>query len=218
MSHGWAWGRRSGAVLGAVLALFLTACGGGADEAFIGAAPSVPTSAASTTVPGRTTGAPSTNSTAAVTTTRQPTTTRPARTTTSTAPRIPCSSVQLAVETTTSQATYRLGETVRIQATLRNRSDRPCYYTSYGISSRIDEVATGLPVQPAPVLIVDNPEELALEPGQTLGATPTWDQQVCSGGASPCTQAPPGRYRARPSWVFAGAPVEGNAVFELAGP
>lgn len=226
ISSGWGrWGR-TGAVL-AVLTLVLTGCSGGSEDAFVGTASTATTATTvAATAPPTTTGATvpgPTNTTAAPTTTqpRSPTvplptaTTRPPRATTSTAPApVACSSLLLAVEAASLQPTYRAGETVRIQATLRNKSNVPCRYTSYGISNRIDNAA-GQPVRPAPVLVIDAPEESVLEPGQTLGAAPTWDQQICSGTAAPCTQAPPGRYRARATWVFAGAPVEGVANFEL---
>lgn len=216
------WGR-TGAALLAVLTLMLTGCqGGGNEDAFVGSASTVPTTAPPTTTGATVAG--STNTTSAPTTTRPattvppPATTRPPRATTTTAAApVPCSSLLLAVEAVSLQPTYRPGETVRIQATLRNKSDVPCRYSSYGISNRIDNAA-GQPVRPAPVLVIDTPEENVLEPGQTLGSSPTWDQQICSGSAAPCTQAPPGRYRARATWVFAGAPVEGVAAFELVAP
>ena len=223
MSPGWGWSGRAGAALLAVLTLVLTACSdGGGENAFVGSASTVATTAPTTTTGATVAG--STNTTAPPTTTRPtttvppPATTRPPRATTTT-PSTPvaCSSLLLAVEATSLQPTYRPGEVVRIQATLRNKSDVPCRYSSYGISTRIDNAA-GQPVRPAPVLVIDAPEENVLEPGQTLGANPTWDQQVCSGSAAPCTQAPPGRYRARATWVFAGAPVEGVATFDLVAP
>ena len=198
------------------MALLLVACRDSGGDAFVGSATTVRTTATSTTLASTTsTSAGSSNTTAAPTTTGQTTTTRP-RTTSSVPGRVSCSALQLAVETSVLRPTYRPGETVQIQATLRNRSDQPCFYTSYGISTRIDDAA-GQPVRPAPFLFIDSPEEAALEPGQTLGSSPTWDQQVCSGSGSPCTKAPPGRYRARAIWQFQGSPVEGSAFFDLVG-
>lgn len=207
------------------LALALAGCtGGGSGSGFVGSAGTVPTSAPPTTTTGVSVGgvtnttarAPTTTgppATAAPNTTTTPTTRPPRRTTTTAAPPVDCSSLLLAVEATTDRTTYRRGETVRVQATLRNKSDVPCRYSSYGLSTRIDDAA-GRPVRPAPILTIDTLEENILLPGQTLGSSPTWDQQICS-GAGPCTAAPPGAYRARAIWVFAGAPVEGTAPFEL---
>lgn len=205
-------GRLSRAALVAV-ALFLGACRDSGGDGFVGSGTTVRSTAAPTTTVVIPSSGPATT---AVGTTRPPatTTTRPP----STVPgRVPCSPLQLSVEATTSQPTYRLGETVRIQATLRNSSNTPCTYTSYGISTRIDDAA-GRPVRPAPVLTIDALEETTLEPGQTLGTASTWDQEVCSGGPTPCTRAPAGRYRARVIWVFTGSPVEGSAFFDIVGP
>ena len=205
------------------LALALAGCSGGSERGFVGSAGTVPTSAPPTTTTGVTVGGVTNTTAPAPTTTRPPATvapppptTRPPRGTTTTAPPPPvdCSSLLLAVEATTDRATYRRGELVRINAVLRNKSDVPCRYSSYGLSTRIDDAA-GVPVRPAPIITIDTLEENILLPGQTLGSTPNWDQQVCS-GAAPCTPAPPGRYKARAIWVFAGAPVEGTATFELA--
>jgi len=191
------------------LAVALVGCSGGSERGFVGSAGTVPTSAPPTTTTGVTVGGV-TNTTAPA-----PTTTPP-RGTTTTAPPPPvdCSSLLLAVEATTDKATYRRGEVVRINAVLRNKSDVPCRYSSYGLSTRIDDAA-GVPVRPAPIITIDTLEENILLPGQTLGSTPNWDQQICS-GAAPCTPAPAGAYKARPIWVFAGAPVEGAVTFELA--
>jgi hypothetical protein len=192
------------------LAVALVGCSGGSERGFVGSAGTVPTSAPPTTTTGVTVGGV-TNTTAPA-----PPTTRPPRGTTTTAPPPPvdCSSLLLAVEATTDKATYRRGEVVRINAVLRNKSDVPCRYSSYGLSTRIDDAA-GVPVRPAPIITIDTLEENILLPGQTLGSTPNWDQQICS-GAAPCTPAPAGAYKARPIWVFAGAPVEGAVTFELA--
>lgn len=176
------------------LAVALVGCSGGSERGFVGSAGTVPTSAPPTTTTGVTVGG--------VTNTTAP------------PPPVDCSSLLLAVEATTDKATYRRGEVVRINAVLRNKSDVPCRYSSYGLSTRIDDAA-GVPVRPAPIITIDTLEENILLPGQTLGSTPNWDQQICS-GAAPCTPAPAGAYKARPIWVFAGAPVEGAVTFELA--
>lgn len=214
MSWGRAGHRRSAAALLSVLAVLAVSCRDRGGDAFVGSATTV-----ATTVPPSTTTpvtVPQSTAPTAPATTGLPTTTRPPRTTTTVGAPVPCSSLLLTVDATSAQATYRLGETVRILATLRNRSDVPCRYSSYGVSTRIDD-ASGQPVRPAPILTIDT-DETVLEPGQTLNATPTWDQQICSGSAAPCSQAPPGRYKARAIWVFAGAPVEGAATFDLVGP
>jgi hypothetical protein len=211
---------RTAAALLAALTVLLAGCSGGREDAFVGTATTVPSTAAPTTT--GVTVAGTTNTLAAPTTTRPPATvapaptTRPPRgsTTTTAPPPVACSSLLLAVVAVPEKPTYRRGEIVRIQATLRNTSDVPCRYTSYGISNRIDDAA-GQPVRPAPVLTIDTLEENVLEPGQTLGSSPSWDQQICSGAAAPCTPAPIGTYRARATWVFAGAPVEGSVTFEL---
>lgn len=226
MSQGLRRGGRTGATLLAVLALVCAACTGGGDDGFVGSAGTAPTTAAPTTTPGVTVGS-ATNTTVRpvptttlppATTVAPPPTTRQSRATTTTAPAPPvaCSSLLLTVEAVAEKPTYRRGEIVRVQATLRNKSDVPCRYTSYGISTRIDDEA-GQPVRPAPVLTIDTLEENVLLPGQTLGSTPTWDQQICSGASAPCTLAPPGKYKARATWVFSGAPVEGTATFDLLG-
>jgi hypothetical protein len=184
------------------LAVALVGCSGGSERGFVGSAGTVPTSAPPTTTTGVTVGGVTNTTAPAPTTTTAP------------PPPVDCSSLLLAVEATTDKATYRRGEVVRINAVLRNKSDVPCRYSSYGLSTRIDDAA-GVPVRPAPIITIDTLEENILLPGQTLGSTPNWDQQICS-GAAPCTPAPAGAYKARPIWVFAGAPVEGAVTFELA--
>lgn len=202
----------------ATVAIILAGCSGGDGAGFVGSAtttPTTPTTTTAVTVAGSiNTTAPAPTATSPPPTDPPPTTSRPPAPATTTPSPPACSSLLLAAEAVSEKPTYGPGEIVRIQATLRNKSDVACRYSSYGISNRIDN-ASGQPVRPAPILTIDTLEENILLPDQTLGSAPTWDQQICSGAAAPCTQAPPGQYRARATWVFAGAPVEGSATFEL---
>lgn len=209
--------------LGAVMTLWLTACGDGAERAVIGSSGSTSTepttTLAPTTTDAPTTTGPSTTvartvTTIGVPTTRRTTTTRAPATTVTTGATVPCSAAQLTVEVTTDKATYRPGETVRILGTLRNRSGATCTYSSYTGSHQIDG-PSGQTVRPGAVFIADAFRETPLPAAATLTQSPTWDQGVCAATPPPCPQAPLGTYTARVAWGFAGPPVEGSATFQL---
>ncbi len=213
------------AVLAVIVGLCLPACGGGSNDVDVGSSAATTTTESSTTVPATTTTAPSTSTTAGrstttvrrststVATTRRPGTTTAAPPTTG-ARGTACSAAQLSVEVKTDKATYRPGETVRAQATLRNRSAAPCFYASYTGAHRF-EGPSGQLVRPSPVYIADAFRETELAPGATLTQNPTWDQQSCAASGSPCSQAPPGTYTVKVSWGFSGPPVEGSTTFRL---
>lgn len=213
--------------LAAVLGVMLAACGDGAQPADISSSAEVTSTQPSTTAGPTTTEAPtttgssttvrrSTASTVAVTTTRRPATTRPPTTTTvTTGASVPCSAAQLAVEVTTDKPSYRPGETVRVQGTLRNQSGAACSYTSYTGSQEIAG-PSGAPVRPSSIFIADAFRDTPLPAGATLTQSPTWDQQACPTAGGTCAQAAPGTYTAKVGWGFGGAPVEGSATFQLA--
>jgi hypothetical protein len=214
-------------LVGAVLGVTLAACGDGAEPADISSSAEVTTTQPSTTAGPTSTEAPtttgpsttvrrSTATTVAVTTTRRPsTTTRPPTTTTvTTGASVSCSAAQLTVEVTTDKPSYRPGETVRVQGTLRNQSGAACSYTSYTGSQEIAG-PSGAPVRPSSVFIADAFRDTPLPAGATLTQSPTWDQQACPTSGAACAQAPPGTYTAKVGWGFGGAPVEGSATFQL---
>ena len=222
--------RISKLVQATLLCVALAACGDDREHADISSVgvttSSPPTTEATTTVPTTTvvtTTRPSTTvrrptgSTAAVTTTTRGAGAGPLPTsTTPSADRPPCSPSLLAVEVATDRATYRPGETVMVQATLRNRSGAPCYYTSYAGGHRIDGPG-GQPVRPLAVFIADAFRDTPLAAGATLTQSPTWDQQACpaSPGAQ-CAQAAPGTYTVTVEWRFGGEPAAASASFRLA--
>lgn len=213
MRHGR---RHASAAVTAALVISLAACGNGTTPVDIGSASTTTETSPSSTA-ATTTLAPTT--TQAPTTTRRPATTlapvaatRPPVATSSTTGRTPCSAAVLSVTVATDKAVYRPGETVQASATLRNSSLAPCYYASYTGGGSFETVG-GQPVKQLPVFIADAFTDRPLDPGATLTQNPTWDQQVC---ATNCSQAPPGTYRVRVSWGFAGPPIEGSATFRLA--
>jgi hypothetical protein len=218
----------SRAVLGAVLCVAPVACGVDGETADIS---SVGVTTSSTLPTETTTTAPTTTTTVVAvtrpsTTLRRPTsstvtTTRgaggaPMPTSTTTPPdRPPCSPSLVAVEVTTDRATYRPGETVRVQATLRNQSGTACYYTSYVGGHRVTG-PDGKPVLPFSMFVADAFRDTALASGATLTQSPTWDQQTCPETPFPqCTQAAPGTYSVTVEWRFGGEPAQASASFRL---
>lgn len=215
-------------VLGVVLSLLLAACGSGNEAADIGsAAATTSPEPSTTTLPATTTSAPSpsttaaraTGSTARVTTTRQPTTTRasaPTTTTTAATPGQPhCSDVHLAAAVTTTRATYRPGEPVQVQSTVRNRSSGPCFYATYKVFSRIED-ASERETAPPTAALADTFADTPLAAGETLRDDPQpWNQQACVSVTPQCAQAQAGTYTVKVSWLFEGTPVEASTTFRL---
>ena len=214
-----------------ILALGLSACAGGEDQAVVGSsgattiteAAVTTTTVAPSTVPAPSTTLRSSNSMTGSTPTTVPATTTPGP---RSAPlpvsptfppgRTPCSPAQLAVGITTDKATYRPGETVKVSATLRNTSGGPCFYTNYVGEHRFTG-QSGEPVRPASMFIADFIANSSLAAGATLTQSPTWDQQACSfNPLLACTPAPPGTYTATVGWRFGGEPAEGSVTFGLA--
>lgn len=209
------------------LYVMLAACGNGTQRADIssaGATTSTPPSTEATTTapptivaatrPPTTVRRP-TSATVAVTTTRRTGAAPLPSSTTPPPDRPPCSPSLLAVEVSTDRATYRPGETVMVQATLRNRSGAPCYYNSFAGGHRI-EGPNGQPVQPFAMFIADAFRDTPLAAGATLTQNPTWDQQACSASPlSQCMQAAPGSYVVTVEWRFGGDPAAGSASIRL---
>ncbi len=182
------------------------------------AAPTTSTVGPSTTTdpPQPTSTAGITSTTAGATTTtaaRSTTTARPATTTTSTtALGTPdCTAAQIDVAVTTDQRSYATGQQVKVDSTLRNRSQTTCFYAGHTFQVAIQD-AVGRPIITFEIATPGTTRS-PFVPGATLTGSVPWDQRSCQ--AQPCQQPPPGPYVAAVKWIFAGGPYEARAAFSL---
>jgi hypothetical protein len=164
-----------------------------------------------TAAPTSTAGVTSTTAGTATTTTavRPTTTTRPATSTTSTTTG-DCTSAQIQVTATTDRTTYSAGQQVKVDSTLRNRSQTTCFYAGHTFQVTIQD-AVGRPI--ITFEVVTPAERSTFVPGATLTGSVPWDQRSCQ--TQPCPQPPPGPYSAAVKWTFAGGPYETRAAFSL---
>lgn len=157
-------------------------------------------------VTSTTAGARPTTTTAA----RPTTTTRPATSTTSTTTG-DCTASQIQVTATTDQTSYSAGQQVKVDSTLRNRSQTTCFYAGHTFQVTIQD-AVGRPIITFEI-VTPGPERSTFVPGATLTGSVPWDQRSCQ--TQPCPQPPPGPYSAAVKWTFAGGPYETRAAFSL---
>lgn len=157
---------------------------------------------------------PSTTATSAVaaatTTARQTTTSRPPTSTTSTTTG-DCTSAQIDVSVTTDQRSYTAGQQVKVDSTLRNRSQTACFYAGHSFQVVIQD-AVARPIITFEV-VTPGPGRSSFVPGATLTGSVPWDQRSCQ--TQPCAQPPPGPYAAAVKWIFPGGPYEARAAFSL---
>ena len=160
--------------------------------------------------PASTAGVTSTVAGASTTTAARPTTTvRPATTTSTTIGE--CTAAQIEVTATTDQRSYRGGQQVKVDSTLRNRSQTTCFYTGHTFQVAIQD-AVARPIMTFEI-VTPGPTRSSFVPGATLTGSVPWDQRSCQN--QPCTQPPPGPYVAAVKWTFAGGPYEARAPFSL---
>ena len=188
------------------------------DQTQVAAAPTTPTvqPADTTTTPApatTTAGVTSTAPGATTTTAARPTTTaRPATTSTSTTvPTADCISAQIDVSVTTDQRSYAASQQVKVDSTLRNRSQTTCFYAGHTFQVTIQD-AVGRPIMTFEI-VTPGTTRSPFVPGATLTGSVPWDQRSCQ--TQPCQQPPPGPYVAAVKWIFAGGPYETRAAFSL---
>lgn len=181
------------------------------------AAPTTTTSTALVDLTTTLAPAPSTSTTAqaATTTTTRPgttTTTRPGSTTTTTAsPNQDCAPAQVDVSATTDKTTYSPGQQVKVDSTLRNRSQSTCSYAGHTFQVAIQDAVARTIITFE--INTPGPARSPFVPGATLTGSVPWDQRSCQ--AQPCPQPPPGPYSAAVTWTFAGRTYEARAAFSL---
>lgn len=166
--------------------------------------------ATTTTVGGATstTARPGTTTTARQATT---TTTRSGTTTTTAAGSPDCTASQIEVTATTDRTSYRAGQQVKVDSTLRNRSQATCFYAGHTFQVAIQD-AVGRTIITFEIATPGGTRS-PFVPGATLTGSVPWDQRSCQ--TQPCPQPPPGPYAAAVKWVFAGGPYEAKAAFSL---
>jgi hypothetical protein len=168
-----------------------------------------------TTTLAPTSSVPPTSTTAApATTTSRPartTTTRPGATTTTTAATRDCTAAQIEVTAKTDKASYAAGEQVKVDSTLRNKSQATCFYAGHTFHVAIQD-AGGRTIITFN-LVSPGPTGSPFVAGATLTGSVPWDQRSCQ--TQPCPQPPPGTYAAVVTWTFAGGPYETRATFSL---
>ena len=161
-------------------------------------------------------GATSTTARGAATTTTAragtTTTTRPATTTTTAAPNADCTSAMIEVTATTDQRSYRPDQQVKVDSTLRNRSQTTCFYAGQTFQVAIQD-AVGRTIITFEIATPAGATKSSFVPGATLTGSVPWDQRSCQ--TQPCPQPPPGPYSAAVKWTFAGGPYEARAAFTL---
>ena len=169
-----------------------------------------------TTVDATTTGVGSATSTTArpgTTATSRPATTTTSRpgTTTTTAGSPDCAASQIEVTATTDRTSYAAGQQVKVDSTLRNRSQATCFYAGHTFQVAIQD-AVGRTIITFEIASPGGSRS-PFAPGATLTGSVPWDQRSCQ--TQPCPQPPPGPYLAAVKWIFAGGPYEAKAAFSL---
>jgi hypothetical protein len=157
-------------------------------------------------------GATSTTARGATTTTARAgtTTTRPATTTTGAVGATDCTAAQIEVTATTDRTSYSVGQQVKVDSTLRNRSQSLCFYSTQTFQVAIQD-AVGRTI--ITFEIATPAGRSPFVPGATLTGSVPWDQRSCQN--QPCPQPPPGPYSAAVKWLFPGGPYEARAAFSL---
>ena len=147
------------------------------------------------------------------TTARQATTTtaRSGTTTTTAAGSPDCTASQIEVTATTDRTSYPAGQQVKVDSTLRNRSQATCFYAGHTFQVAIQD-AVGRTMITFEIATPGGTRS-PFVPGATLTGSVPWDQRSCQN--QPCPQPPPGPYAAAVKWIFAGGPYETKAAFSL---
>ena len=146
------------------------------------------------------------------TTARQATTTTARSGTTTTAAGSPdCTPSQIEVTVTTDRTSYAAGQQVKVDSTLRNRSQATCFYAGHTFQVAIQD-AVGRTIMTFEITTPGGTRS-PFAPGATLTGSVPWDQRSCQN--QPCPQPPPGPYLAAVKWTFAGGPYEAKAAFSL---
>ena len=167
-----------------------------------------------TTVALTTTTSPATSTTVGrTTTTRQgatTTTTRRGATTTTAATAVTaCTTPQMQATVSTDKSTYAIGEPVKIQSKLQNRSSTTCTYPSLifvaTILSPSGQRVTGFE------RVNESPGELGA--GQANEATVDWTRVACTSDI--CPPNIPGAYTVSATWNFPGGPYTVTTTINL---
>jgi len=99
----------------------------------------------------------------------------------------------------TDKASYGPVEPVKVASTLRNASAAPCTYNGYIVRTIFSDDAGHS--YPGESVVADSFGTVALQPGQVLSYSGTWDHRACAPPS--CAALPPGPYYATVTWVFA---------------
>lgn len=168
-----------------------------------------------TTVALTTTTTPATSTTVGRTTTTRPgatTTTRRGATTTTTAAAgavTACTTGQMQATVSTDKSTYGIGEPVKIQSKLQNRSSTTCSYPSLvfvaTILSPSGQRVTGFE------RVNESPGEIGA--GQVNEATVDWTRVGCTSDI--CPPNVPGAYTVSATWNFPGGPYTATTTINL---